>query len=97
SATPVSRSLPVILIKFQDDEPPFGPDDYRALLFGAPDDPEAPRKRTLRNYFRDNSRGLLNLDGQVTSWYKLAVTEADALAAKQRGDGLVFGRLLEDA
>jgi C1A family cysteine protease len=93
----VSKSLPVILIKFHKDEPPFGQKDYRALLFGAPGDPDASRKRTMRNYFRDNSRGLLNLDGQVTDWYKLAVSDADAAVAAAKGDRRVFGRLLKDA
>ena len=97
TAKSVSRSVPVILIKFNNDEPPFGRKDYQALLFGTPGDPEASRKRTLRNYFRDNSRGLLNLDGQVTDWYRIGVSDIVAADAARKEDRHVFGRLLKEA
>jgi M6 family metalloprotease-like protein len=92
-----TRSTPVILIKFSDEKPPYGRDDYQAILFGVKGDPEAPRKRTMRNYFRDNSGGRFTLDGQVTDWYKVATKEEIATAAAQRGDNRFFGQLLQDA
>src|SRR5205814_9356986 len=68
---PAPRStprVPVLLVEFDDEPGPFPAQDYQRLLFGDPSDPDDARRPTMRNYFRDNSDGRLDLNGQVFGW-----------------------------
>lgn len=83
---PVSGRFPLLLIPalFADSrEPHVDPADLRRILFDGPSS-----EGTLPEFYREASRGLLEVQGTVTPWVRTGITMRDA-AGDRDGHGFI--------
>jgi M6 family metalloprotease-like protein len=79
------RRVPVILLRYNDVAVRYQAWSYQVRLFGDEAEPKALRadRRTVRNYYRDMSRGDFDLTGRVWGWFDLPKARAAYTAVDQ--------------
>jgi M6 family metalloprotease-like protein len=83
-----TRSLPVILLDYKNVSAPFTADKYKEILFG-----DEKQKKTMSQYYRDQSQGRFRLSGQVLGWYTLPKDDT-FYENNMHGGGSPFGEML---
>ncbi|RYY52166.1 MAG: M6 family metalloprotease domain-containing protein, partial [Chitinophagaceae bacterium] len=84
-----TRKLPVICVDFQNVPGPFPSEEYQEMLFGSIND-----RKTMTQYYRDMSNGMLNVTGKVTGWHRLPQNDS-YYENGGNGVGTPFGELLQ--